>query len=83
MNDGSSRERAAFSRFAPESGLKSDVAPCPPMGGTAAFPTGISANTTPQHPQKQPMTTTPLASIGIDVGKDVFHFVVEHGDRLG
>src|SRR5215211_6204706 len=38
-------------------------------------PRGWSAKTTLQHPEKQPMTTTPFASIGIDIGKEVFHVV--------
>src|SRR5579859_6484894 len=40
-------------------------------------PPGSSAQTTPQHPEKQPMDTiiSPLASIGIDIGKEVFHIV--------
>src|SRR3954451_23871347 len=40
-------------------------------------PRGQSAKTNPQHPEKQPMdiTSAPLASIGIDIGKEVFHVV--------
>ena len=40
-------------------------------------PRGYSARTTSQQPEKQPMDTTipPLASIGIDIGKEVFHVV--------
>jgi hypothetical protein len=33
-------------------------------------PPGSSAKTTLQAPKKQPMTTTLLASIGIDIGKE-------------
>jgi transposase len=47
------------------------------MGWTGCFLRGDSLQDTPQHPEKQPMDTTsaPLASIGIDIGKDVFHLV--------
>jgi hypothetical protein len=37
---------------------------------------GWSARTPPQHPEKQAVTSiTPLASIDIDIGKEVFHLV--------
>jgi hypothetical protein len=46
------------------------------MGWTGCFPREDSLQGLPQHPEKEPMTTTaPLASIGIDIGKEVFHVV--------
>jgi Transposase len=48
------------------------------MGWTGCFPRWDSLRRLPpQHPEKQPMDTitTPVASIGIDIGKDVFHVV--------
>src|SRR3954451_20902657 len=48
------------------------------MGWTGCFPRGDSLQGLhPQHPAKHPMDTSiaPLASIGIDIGKEVFHVV--------
>jgi hypothetical protein len=50
------------------------------MGWTGCFHRGGNLQgLTPQHPEKHPMDTTtkksPLASIGIDIGKEVFHVV--------
>jgi hypothetical protein len=44
------------------------------MGWTGYFPRG-AVLTAPHQPEKQPMDTTvaPLASIGVDIGKEVFH----------
>jgi hypothetical protein len=44
------------------------------MGWTGCFPDG-AAWTAPFQPEKQAMDniTAPLASIGIDIGKEVFH----------
>src|SRR4051812_43349378 len=48
------------------------------MGSTGCFPRGDSLQGPhPQHPEKHPMDTSiaSLASIGIDIGKEVFHVV--------
>ena len=41
------------------------------------LPPAARSQTAPLQPEKQPMdtTVTPLASIGIDIGKEVFHLV--------
>src|SRR3954451_9428599 len=52
--------------------------PLPLWGWTGCFPRGDSLQGLhPQHPEKHPMDTSiaPLASIGIDIGKEVFHVV--------
>ena len=47
------------------------------MGWTGCFPRGVVCLDCSAQPEKQLMdiATPPLASIGIDIGKEVFHIV--------
>src|SRR5689334_14485668 len=64
-------------QLAPSHGRRADSCRSPPMGWTGCFPRRDSLQRLPAHPEKQPMDTpsAPLASIGIDIGKEVFHVV--------
>jgi hypothetical protein len=45
------------------------------MGWTGLFPAGQSAKSVTRDEQGLMDTTPALASIGIDIGKDIFHLV--------
>jgi hypothetical protein len=73
-----SAQRAQMSALQRITDSSSDIAPCPMMGWTGCFPRGDSLQRLRRsNPEKQPMDTitSPLASIGIDIGKEVFHIV--------